>query len=245
MPPADRYGPVMPLLADTVLAVRIEAARMLAGIDARMLDEAGRARLGAVLEEYVDAQLASLDRPQARVNLGNLYADAGDAPAAERYYRSALALDPDFEPAYGNLAQLLADRGDEQGAGQVLAQGLAVRPESAALHHAMGLHHVRSGDRAMALEPLERAAGLAPGNTRYGYVYAVALDGAGRRQEAIDLLEKAHKARQADADVLWALVSMHLQSGNQADAIRYARQLRILRPDDPALRQLLGQLGEE
>jgi predicted CXXCH cytochrome family protein len=232
-------------LGDPVMAVRIEAGRMLAGVDPRGLDDGTRGQLAAALDDYIAAQNASLDRPAARLNLGNLYAQGGDASTAERHYRAALALDPAFEPAYVNLADLLFRLGDEFTAGEMLAGGLAVLPDSALLNHALGLHQVRSGDTAVALTSLARAAELAPQNTRLSYVYAVALTDQGRSDEAITLLERAHQTREADQDVLHALAGIYLQSGNFDAARAYLRKLQRLRPWDTQLEQLLQRLGDE
>jgi Flp pilus assembly protein TadD len=229
--------------SDPVLAVRIEAARMLAGLDPERLDDVARRQFAAALDEYIDAQQASLDRPASRLNLGNLYAQAGDAGLAERHYRAALALDSSFEPAYTNLADLLFRLGDDAAAAEVLADGLAALPDSALLNHALGLHQVRSADPAAALGSLARAAELAPGNTRLSYVYAVALSDQGRSEEAIVLLERAHEIREADQEVLNALVSLHLQSGNMEAARTYLHKLRRLRPWDTQIQQLLQRLG--
>jgi hypothetical protein len=108
---SDRMALLKDRWTDPVRAVRIEAARMLAGVDPRALDPVELRQLIAAMGEYVDAQQASLDRPPARLNLGNLYADAGDPALAEEQYRAALALDPAFEPGFGILRISCSGRG--------------------------------------------------------------------------------------------------------------------------------------
>jgi len=243
LPLAQRTDPILPLTSDPVRAVRMEAARLLVGADQASLSPAHRDALRAALADYVQAQQASLDRPAARLNLGNLYRDGRKPETAAQQYRSALALDPGFDPARVNLADLLVSQGDEVGAGELLRAGLEVRPDSALLQHSLGLHQVRSGNMPAAIASLARAVELAPDNTRFAYVYAVALDGQGRRPEALVLLRKVHEQRPADADVLWALVSFTLQSGELDAAREYALQLQTLRPGDPQLADLLRKLG--
>jgi len=243
LPMADRPERLRPLLADPVLAVRIEAARLLAGIDRQLLGADDVERLTAALSEYVGAQWASADRPSARLNLGNLYAQAGNFPTAEQQYRAALALDPGFAPGYGNLADLLASRGDEAGAEDVLSKGLAQLPDSAFLYHARGLQQVRRRDLQAAVADLARAVELDPGNTRFRYVYAIALDGQGERAAAVGQLEEAYRRHPADADVLSALVSLQLGAGDTEGALRYAEELSVLLPEDPEIKRLLQRLN--
>ena len=90
-------------LRDPVRVVRIEAARILAGV---ALPAADRAAFAAARRELEDAYRADLDRPEGWFNLATLAeaeARRGDAVA---HYRKALAIDPDFLPARVNLDQL-------------------------------------------------------------------------------------------------------------------------------------------
>jgi len=242
LPPDARVGLLASHLADPIRAVRIEVARMLAGANAAGFDPLAAARLREGLVEYEDAQRAHLDRPHARLNLAGLHAERGHVAAAEQEYRAAIALDPRFVPARVNLADLLAAAGREDEAGSVLREGLEVLPGSGVLHHALGLHRVRAGQGAAALVSLARAVEQAPDETRFRYVYAVALAGEGRSEEARTMLEEANRRDPADVDVLWALVDMEMKAGNADEALARARALALLQPDDPRIRELIGQL---
>ncbi len=99
--------------------------------------------------------------------------------------RSSIELDPEFVPAYVNLADLLRAQSLDAEGERVLRDGLKHVPRSAALHHALGLALVRQGRNTQALAELQRAAKLAPSDTRYAYVYAVGLNSAGKTQAAI------------------------------------------------------------
>jgi tetratricopeptide (TPR) repeat protein/nitrate/TMAO reductase-like tetraheme cytochrome c subunit len=184
LPPADRWRLARPLLVDPVRAVRIGAASLLAGAAPKDLPADARADLERATDEFRAAQRLNADQPEAHVNLGNLETKLGDGAAAAREYRAAFALDPDWVPAYVNLADLLRqERRDDEGA-QVLRTGLAHVPDAASLHHALGLLEVRRKNLPAALESLRRAAELAPDDARFAYVWAVALEQAGRRPEA-------------------------------------------------------------
>ena len=129
------------------------------------------------LMNNIAAQCLNADRPQAQVNLGNLYTRMGRVQEAEAVYRQALVLDQRFVPAYMNLADLYRLTGREAEAQKTLQQGLAAVPTAAGLHHAQGLALVRGKNLDPAVEVLARAVQLDPDNARYAYVYVVALDG--------------------------------------------------------------------
>ncbi len=228
--------------ADPILSVRTEAARQLAGIDPATLPSAERARLQNALAEYVEIQKANADRPESQSNLGNLYASAGQFDTAEKRYRMALRLQPDFEPAYVNLADLYRIKGDEAGAEAVLAEGLMVVPDSASLNHATGLLKVRTEGVDAALPWLEKAVSLAPDDNRYRYVLAIAMHDQGDAEGAIALLEQAHQVRPADLDVVFALVNFYIETGKPAQAMQYAELGLSMQPGDPRARRLLDQL---
>jgi len=92
---------------------------------------------------------------------------------------------------------------------------------------------------ANALPELRRAAELAPGNGRYAYVYAIALNSTGAQPQAMELLETSHKRHPADRDTLLALVSIARESGDFATALLHARELVAFYPLDMQLRLLI------
>ena len=230
VPLALRVRLAWPLLRDPVRSVRIEAARLLAAIPTGELTDDKRRLLEQGVKEYVDSQMAMAERPEAQMNLGNLYEARGDQDKATAAYREAMVLDARFVPAYVNLAELSRNRGSEGEAEQVLREGLAATGGSADLHHVLGLALVRQDRLAEALTELEQAARLSPENPRYVYVYAVGLNTVGRTKEALMVLQGAHNAHPVNTDILSALVAFHRDAGNSAQAARYAQKLQARAP---------------
>ena len=93
-------------------------------------------------------------------------------------------------------------------------------------------------------EQLSRAAEPAPDNVRYSYVYAIALQSTGNVKQAIELLESSHGLHPGNTDVLYALVTVNRDAGNQAAALRYVAILRKLLPENAVIRQLEQQLNQ-
>ena len=217
-------------LTDPVRAVRIEAARLLASLNAGDLSADQRLLLDEGLQEYIDAQQVMAERPEAQVSLGNVYAAQGKLEQAETAYRAAMELHTVFTPAYVNLADLHRSRGEEVEAEKVLRHAARVIPESAEVHHALGLSLARQKRTAEAVAALERAASLSPDNARYVYVYAVSLNSTGETKRAVMVLQGAHNRFQENTDILAALVAFHRDSGNMEAARIYAEKLRSISP---------------
>jgi len=154
-----------------------------------------------------------------------------------------LELQPTFTQAAVNLADLYRIQGREGEGERTLRQALDLDPRNAAAHHALGLLLIRQKRLPEAITALAEAARLDGDNARYGYVYAVALNGAGQGEQAIQTLEAVLAKHPNDRDTLVALVAFQRDAGNRDAARNHARRLAELEPDNPEVRALLRQVG--
>ena len=106
------------------------------------------------------------------------------------------------------------------------------------------LARVRTHHLDAAIPDLARAAELAPDNSRFAYVYGVALDAADRTAEALTLLEDAQGHDPANRDLLIALIQYHAKLGQNQEAGRWLSKLASMAPEDPALKVLREQIGD-
>ena len=241
LPTQEQPRVLAPLLVDPRRAVRIEAARALAGQqDALSVDQ--RAAWQKAADEYVAALHYTADRPESRVALGSFEARLGRHEQAQTAFAQALALDPSFVPAYLNAADALRLQSRDADAQRVLEQGLAHAQKSAPLHHALGLSLVRQGDSVKALRELELAARLAPDEARYTYVYAVALNSGGRPADAIGVLERTTARWPDNRDMLYALATMQRDAGQLDSARRTVARAVQAFPNDRDFNALSQQL---
>jgi tetratricopeptide (TPR) repeat protein len=241
-PPEARFALAAPRLRDDRLAVRVEAARILADIPRdRLTDEAAR-RLEAALADFEGVLKSNEDRPQAHLRRGVLLLARGRLDEAEEACRTAIRLGPTFGRAETNLADLHRRQGREDEAERVLREALARQPDLAALHHSLGLLLIRKGRHQDALEPLARAAGIEPTNGRYGYVHALALEHLGRRDEAIAVMEALGRRRPMDAELLLGRIQMLRSARRLDEARRQAERLVELDPENARFRLLLRSL---
>ena len=188
---AQRATLLAPLLQDPARTVRLAAARALAGAPEGLLKAADQNSFKAGLDDYIKAQSYNADRPEARANLGTLYAERGETAKAQSEYRAAIELDPSFFHASINLADLLQRLGRETQGQKILRQALLGSPRAALLHYALGLSLVRQKRLAEALPELRAATEIEPTNARLAYVYAIALHDTGKRREALVVLQQA------------------------------------------------------
>lgn len=242
LPPQDRLRLLVSLLTDPIRPVRIESARLLAGTSSDSLQSRQKAALDRATAELVASEMASAERPENHMNLASLYDRMARASDAESELLTALRLDPNFVPAMVNLADLYREQGRDDEGEHWLEKAIGVAPEAAEPIYALGLLKVRQKQYPEALELLARAAKLQPGNTRYSYVYATALQSGGEIGQAIAVLEQAHNRRPADREILTALIAFEREKGNLRSAISYAQQLIKLVPDDTDAKMLLGEL---
>jgi tetratricopeptide (TPR) repeat protein len=231
-PPKLRVQLAFPMLQDGLRAVRIEAARVLAGMPPGDLDNNQQVMLDKGLREYIQAQEVNAERPEAQVNLGNLYASQAQTDKAVSAYQTARALNPAFIPAYVNLADLYRSMDKDAQGEKVLRQALQVVPDSAEAHYALGLLLVRQKQADKALDELKLAAAANTEEPRYAYTWGVALYSTGHPQQAISVLTAAQNRYPKNTDILNALISFHREQGDQQAADTYTRKREALLPPE-------------
>ncbi|QOZ56018.1 cytochrome c3 family protein [Bradyrhizobium sp. CCBAU 53338] len=242
--PADQlWSLASAQLVDPVRGVRIRAADLLASVPRAQQPTADRDRFARAAAEFIAAQRLNADRAEARTALGNFYARQADAAAAETEYRAALKLDPFFAAAAVNLSDLYRQLGRDADGERILREQLSRSAQDASLHHALGLALARQKRTEAALDELRQAAVLDPGQTRYAYVYAVGLHSAGRRDDALSVLNESLRTHPDDVELLSAAISFSRQKGDTRAALEYAERLARLRPDDSSLAELIRELN--
>ena len=241
-PPQVKVKLLKHLLQDDQRMLRIEAARALADSHEHITDENINAQFDQALDEYITAQYANAERPEAHTNLGTLNVGMQRIDLAQREFEQAIAIDPSFIPAYINLADIYRARGLDGQGKRYLETAIEKRPDAGSAHHALGLLYVRQKKLPEALSSLRKAVELEPQNIRFKYVYAVALESTGKPAEAINVLTQANEQRPADRDTLYALISFHQMAGDLGKAKHYASILVQVSPWDQNAQALLEKL---
>ena len=242
--PQVRLALLPPLLADEVRVVRMDAARALAGATEQQLSPEDRKRFATALDEYIASQRFNAERPEAQVNLANLYLTRGQVGEAEADLLKAIEIDPTFVAAPITLAELRRSQGQESAAEDVLRGALKRNPDAAPLLHALGLSLVRQKRTDEAVDKLRDAAKLAPDEARFAYVAAVALHDTGKAAEGIQLLQEALSRHPYDRDILYALATYDMQAGEYSSALQRAELLHELEPENQQYDQLSATIRQ-
>jgi len=202
VPPEQRWEAAHRLLRDPVRVVRALAAETLADVPLDQVPSAERADFDMAGSEYVTAQRLNADEPGSQVNLGNFLSARGDSQGAEHAYREAMAIDPGWIPAIVNLVDLYRQSGRDAEGESLVRDALGRYPAAASLQHSLGLLLVRQKKLSDALPFLRKATELASDNSRFVYVYAVALHSVGKNKDALNFVVRGLKTAPFDADLL-------------------------------------------
>jgi tetratricopeptide (TPR) repeat protein len=230
--PEDLLTMLAPLLFDPVRTIRMEAASRLAGIDRNLFKPYQLEAFDEALEEYISSTRANLDFAASGMNLGNLYAAQGEAALAEKYYRTALAVDELFYPAKMNLAVLLSQRGETTETEQILREVLEDYPEQHAAAYSLALLLVSDKRMDEALLYLAQAAEGLPRSPRVHYNYGLLLAQMGRDAKAKTALETALHIEPESIEFAYALFEFFYRRGRSIEALKMAEYIIATHPDN-------------
>jgi len=242
LPLQELITKLAPLLKDPVRAVRIETASILASVPKELMPDQYHQVFEQALDEYKSLQESNLDMPSGYFNLGNLYQNQGDHDKAIDAYQSAIDLDKRFYLAGQNLATLFHSLGRYNEAKQVLREGIKQNKEQGELYYSLGLLLAEQGAMSDAIQALASASKLLPQNTRVQYNFALALQGLGEFKKAETILTKQHALHANDADVLYALITLHMHQKNWEEALKLAEKLSVLFPESGEIRILIDTI---
>lgn len=159
-------------------------------------DETGSTTTVLPGTEVVEAYLEVL---QGRVS-SNRYSQS-ESLTAERHFRQAIELDPNYARAYGELGTLLAVRfenewtvietADREKALFYAERAISLDPDLWLGHYALGRLHSLFADFDLAEHHLERAMSLQPDNEDARAYYGVVKNFQGESENAVAILEQA------------------------------------------------------
>ena len=209
-----------PLLRDKRRPVRLAAATRLLDLPRTHLDWQEQRLLEHVLEEYRDTHRIHLDRASSHLNLGGLERQLGNLNLAKRHYQTAIQLEPYLTGPRSELASVL----------ETLGTG---NPEE--------IQTLRREELANLQRDSQLLPDHAPTFYRLGLSYYLADD----LDKAEIALRKAASLAPHSYDMLLALALLLERQQKWNDAIQTLRQMKHLRPEDPAVRQIYQRIQSQ
>ncbi len=118
-------------------------------------------------------RIAKIDPTDAtcQLNIGILSARTGQFKAAEKAFRKAVEVAPEYDAGYQELARLLLHMRKNLPQAKELAQQAVALNASAQNHYVLGLTCLANDDRTGALASLKQATKLEPRNAKYAETY--------------------------------------------------------------------------
>ncbi|MEJ6742162.1 MAG: multiheme c-type cytochrome [Emcibacteraceae bacterium] len=174
IPIKEREKILLPLLNDEFRAIRTEVVRALSDMDQELVSQIFKDPYKKAKDEFLIAQKQASWRGEGPYNLGLFFGAQNEVILTESLYLQSIKIDPYFTASYINLADHYRGIGNEKSTLKTLDRGLALMPENADLNFSKGLSLIRQSRGKEALYHLEKAAKVAPENTRYTYIYEVA-----------------------------------------------------------------------
>ncbi|WP_444912807.1 tetratricopeptide repeat protein [Microbulbifer sp. PAAF003] len=211
----------VPLLFSKMAVTRSLAANGVTDAQIGTMPAQVQQQYSKALKTYTTSELFNSDRPESLVNLGNLHFQRGNTQQAEAFYRRAIIKASYYTPAYINLADLYRASGRETDAELLLRGALSKSEDIAVIQHALGLSLVRQNRHQEAMGFLKAAAEHEQTQSRYLYVYAIAVHSEGNSELALDILEDGYHQFPQDLDILRALISISRESGKREIAQKY------------------------
>ncbi len=179
-------GPAM----DAVRAIMQQHPRFTTafGSYASMQRQTGDAR-GAIAT-LEDAARRGIADQSVMVVLAGYLQEAGEAPKAVQVLEAVIASHPDYAEAYNSLGVMLTRLGQHDRARAALRKVLELDPTSAKAYENLAADELSVGAMNPAIDDLRRALDLDPRVYDALYNLGMALDAAGRRDEARPIIER-------------------------------------------------------
>ena len=238
LPDDQKISALIPLLSDPILAVRIEAARILAAVPPNLLNSSQQILFNKTLAEYKSSQQSVIDTSEANLNLAELAEAQNNHASAEKYYLHSLQLNANFYPATQNLAMLYNSEGQNDKAEKILDQGIAHNKDQGELYYSLGLLLAEENKFDQSAIAFNSATKLMPHYAKSFYNYGLVLQHLNKYNDAEIELLKSYELNSSDPDTLYALVVLYSQMQLWDKAQNYANKLNNNFPNSPQAQQL-------
>jgi tetratricopeptide (TPR) repeat protein len=166
--------------------------------------------------------------------------NAGNYSAAEHIYRQALTLAPENLEILKRLGILEQTELKFDDSIQRFKQVLASDPRYPGVNFFLGVSHFGKNDFSQSIDSFEHELKMTNPHPRAHYYLALALESAGRNDDAISQLNQSLAQNPRDADALYELARIYKNA-----SLHSIEMLKALDPDSFQLHALMGEVYAE
>ena len=184
----------------------------------------------------------TLMRAVTELNLGAALQGEGNLDEAKGHYQRAIALRPDYAPAYNNMATVLRAKGRLGDAVATYQRAISLRPEYPEAHYNLANALLDEGKPDEAVDHFRRALQTIPASVDVHNNLGIALVGQGQLEEAIAEFRAALQVDPGSAKSHRNLGDALASARRFDEAIDQFRLAAQLNPNDGAAHYDLGSL---
>ena len=185
---------------------------------------------------------ADMNRTVTQHNLGAALQGDGRFDEAIASYRRAIAISPDYAPAYSNMGTALQAQGHVDEAIAAYEKALAIRPGFADVHYNLANAYLAKNQPVQAAEHFRLAAQGTAGSADVHNNLGSALVEQGKFEEAVTEFEKAVQLDPTSAKAHRNLGNTLASAGRPRDGLEHLLRATELDPKDASARYDFGSL---
>jgi len=181
-------------------------------------------------------------------SLGAAYFQAGENRKALEAYRQVTVLDPELPAGWANLGAAYYRLGIWSECVPAFQHAIALRPK-AEYYSQLGVASFFQGRFDESVTHFEKAVQLTPKDPFFQVNLADAYRWSSQRDKAAGAYDKAIKlayesldVNPKDTEVMGSLAIAYARKGDDANALKFIRQARQIKPDDPDLLDFEAQI---
>ncbi|MFV0237252.1 MAG: tetratricopeptide repeat protein [Flavobacteriales bacterium] len=221
---------IVPLLKDSVKAIRIQAAFALAAYQ-ELISNEHKESFNKSLEEYIAVQEYNYDFPTAKLSLANLYVNLKDYEKAEKHFKAAVKQDPNLYQAQLNLAYLYNFTNRKEKAVNTFKTYLEHNSEDYNTVYSLGLLLAEIGHYEEAVLYLEKAKERLSENNRVIFNLAKIYTYLKKEQKAENYFKILIRNNSENLEYYKSLFEFYIQTNNPKKAKVIAESIITKFPD--------------
>ncbi|MGB5386541.1 MAG: tetratricopeptide repeat protein [Eudoraea sp.] len=233
---------IVPLLKDSVRAVRISAAHYYNVIGKSQVEHLEEFKLAN--QEYMTELEINSDFPAGLHQLGIYNQSIGEIDKALDFYSKAVKEDNYFNMSRINMALIYYQQGLVDKSEATYLKIIEQEPEYSYTYYMLGLLYYETNRKDKALEYLALACSKEPANANASYNYALMLQQENKNSEAINIIDKALESFPNNERLLYVKLLSEINLNQQNRAMNTCRLLLQINPTSSDYNQILKRLQQ-